>query len=86
MDRLLLGPRIPGFFARTEHRLWRNMLNELAKKCQGLFTMLWREVMKFGVVGGVAFIIDTSIFLWMMNGPMHGSEGKAKIVAGIVAT
>lgn len=62
------------------------MLNELAKKCQGLFTMLWREVMKFGLVGGVAFIIDTSIFVWMMNGPMHGSEVKAKIVAGIVAT
>ncbi|GAA1356492.1 hypothetical protein GCM10009596_05520 [Arthrobacter rhombi] len=62
------------------------MLNEIVEKCRGLFTMLWREVMKFGVVGGVAFIIDTAIFLWMMNGPMHGSEVKAKIVAGLVAT
>ncbi|WP_372696914.1 GtrA family protein [Arthrobacter sp. JSM 101049] len=62
------------------------MLKELAHKCRGLFTMLWREVMKFGVVGGVAFVIDTTIFVWMMNGPMHGSEVKAKIVAGMVAT
>lgn len=62
------------------------MLTEIVEKCRGLFTMLWREVMKFGVVGGVAFIIDTAIFLWMMNGPMHGSEVKAKIVAGLVAT
>lgn len=62
------------------------MLKELAHKCRGLFTMLWREVMKFGVVGGVAFIIDTAIFVWMMNGPMHGSEVKAKVVAGLVAT
>jgi putative flippase GtrA len=62
------------------------MLKELSEKCRGLFSLLWREVMKFGVVGGIAFVIDTSIFLWMMGGPMQGSEVKAKIVAGIVAT
>lgn len=62
------------------------MLKELFQKARGLFSLLWREVMKFGVVGGIAFVIDTSIFLWMMNGPMSDSEVKAKVVAGVVAT
>ncbi|MFJ6417864.1 GtrA family protein [Paeniglutamicibacter sp. NPDC091659] len=55
-------------------------------RLNGLVSMMWREVAKFGVVGGVAFIIDSGIYLWMLGGPMHDSEVKAKIVAGVVAT
>lgn len=62
------------------------MLRELFEKVSGLFSLLWREVMKFGVVGGIAFVIDTAVFLWMMNGPLEGSEVKAKVVGGVVAT
>ncbi|MEE1619944.1 GtrA family protein [Zafaria sp. Z1313] len=62
------------------------MLKDLMSRATGLVSMLWREVMKFGVVGGIAFVIDTTIFLWAMNGPMHGSEVKAKVLAGIIAT
>jgi putative flippase GtrA len=62
------------------------MLRELYGKAVGLASMLWREVMKFGVVGGIAFVIDSSIYLWLMNGPMGDSEVKAKVVAGVVAT
>lgn len=62
------------------------MLKGLLEKASGLFSLLWREVMKFGVVGGIAFVIDTAVFLWMMNGPLEGSEVKAKIVGGVVAT
>lgn len=62
------------------------MFNGLVDRVQGLVSMLWREVMKFGVVGAAAFVVDTGIFVWLMGGPMAGSEVKAKIVAGVVAT
>ncbi|GHD09654.1 GtrA family protein [Zhihengliuella salsuginis] len=62
------------------------MFNGLVDRVQGLVSMLWREVMKFGVVGAAAFVVDTGIFVWLMGGPMTGSEVKAKIVAGVVAT
>ena len=62
------------------------MLKEIWRKLMGLASMLWREVAKFGVVGGVAFIIDSGIYLWLLEGPMDDSEVKAKVVAGVVAT
>ncbi|MFL4476428.1 GtrA family protein [Paeniglutamicibacter sp. MACA_103] len=62
------------------------MLIQIWGKLMGLASMMWREVAKFGVVGGVAFIIDSGIYLWMLEGPMHDSEVKAKIIAGVVAT
>ncbi|WP_183666422.1 GtrA family protein [Neomicrococcus aestuarii] len=62
------------------------MLKDLFVRVNGLVSMLWREVMKFGVVGAIAFVIDSSIFIWLLAGPMHDSEVKAKVVAGIVAT
>ena len=62
------------------------MLTRIWDKLMGLASMLWREVAKFGVVGGVAFVIDSAIYLWLLKGPMSDSEVKAKIVAGVVAT
>lgn len=62
------------------------MINAFAERIRGLASLFWREVAKFGVVGGVAFVIDSGIFLWMMSGPMQGSHVKSKVVAGIVAT
>ncbi|GAB3620595.1 MULTISPECIES: GtrA family protein [Glutamicibacter] len=62
------------------------MFERISHKIAGLVSMLWREVAKFGVVGGVAFVIDSSIYLWMLHGPMSDSQVKAKIVAGVVAT
>lgn len=58
--------------------LWRRML--------GLVSLLWREVAKFGTVGAAAFVVDSAVFWWLMHGPMEGSNVKAKIVAGAVAT
>ncbi|PXA76463.1 polysaccharide synthesis protein GtrA [Auritidibacter sp. NML120779] len=62
------------------------MLSSLYQRIRGLVALLWREVAKFGVVGGIGFFIDTGVFIWLMSGPMEGSNTKAKLVATAVAT
>ena len=62
------------------------MLSDLWRRLTGLVAMLWREVAKFGTVGAAAFVIDSLVFWWLMTGPLEGSNVKAKIVAGVVAT
>lgn len=62
------------------------MLRQLMVRCYALVALVWREVAKFGVVGGIGFFIDTGIFLWLITGPMDDSPVKAKVVATAVAT
>ena len=62
------------------------MLARLTDRIVALVKLLWREVAKFGVVGGIGFFIDTGIFLWLITGPMEDSPVKAKIIATAVAT
>ncbi len=62
------------------------MMSNLWRRFTGLVSLLWREVAKFGTVGAAAFVVDSAVFLWLMSGPMEGSNVKAKIVAGVVAT
>ncbi|MDY6055344.1 GtrA family protein [Micrococcus sp.] len=62
------------------------MHNDLWGRAVVMVRMLWREVAKFGTVGAAAFVIDSGVFWWLMHGPMQGSNVKAKIVAGVVAT
>lgn len=63
-----------------------SMLTTLVTRLRGLILRLWRELAKFGVVGGLAFIIDSGVFIWLIRGPMDDSQLKAKVVAGVVAT
>ncbi|GAA1807995.1 GtrA family protein [Nesterenkonia flava] len=62
------------------------MILTLWNKATTLVRLLWREVAKFGVVGGVAFVIDSAIFLWLISGPMDDSHVKAKAIAVALAT
>jgi len=62
------------------------MYQKLTTRIRGLFGLFWREVAKFGLVGGVAFVIDSGIFLWLLNGPMGDHPTRAKIISAAVAT
>lgn len=62
------------------------MFENIVDRIKGLMGLFWREVAKFGVVGGVAFVIDTGIYLWLLNGGMAGHPTKAKIISAAVAT
>jgi putative flippase GtrA len=62
------------------------MINSLADRIRGLASLFWREVAKFGAVGGVAFVIDNGLTYYLMHGPMTDSEAKARFVGASVAT
>ncbi|WP_043444046.1 GtrA family protein [Arthrobacter sp. L77] len=55
-------------------------------RIRGLASLFWREVAKFGAVGGVAFVIDNGLYWYLIHGPMSGSEVKARFVSAGVAT
>ena len=62
------------------------MFNSLADRIRGLASLFWREVAKFGAVGGVAFVIDNGLTYYLMHGPMTDSEAKARFVGASIAT
>ncbi|WP_255767852.1 GtrA family protein [Pseudarthrobacter sulfonivorans] len=62
------------------------MINSLADRIRGLASLFWREVAKFGAVGGVAFVIDNGMTYYLMHGPMTDSEAKARFVGASIAT
>ncbi|MCW2132463.1 putative flippase GtrA (transmembrane translocase of bactoprenol-linked glucose) [Arthrobacter sp. VKM Ac-2550] len=62
------------------------MHKTMADRIRGLISLFWREVAKFGTVGGVAFVIDNGLYWWLINGPMSDSEVKARLVSASVAT
>ncbi|GAB3846677.1 GtrA family protein [Nesterenkonia populi] len=61
-------------------------MSGLHRRPLDLLGRIWHEVAKFGAVGGVAFVIDTVIFLSLISGPMDESHVKAKAIAVAVAT
>jgi putative flippase GtrA len=61
-------------------------LSAVTERIRGLVSLFWRELAKFGAVGGVAFVIDNGLFWWLIHGPMAGSEVKARFVSASVAT
>src|SRR5947207_517992 len=50
---------------------------------------LVHELAKFGVVGGVAFVVDVAVFNFLLfhaSGLLHGKPVTAKAVSTVVAT
>ncbi|MBG6180304.1 GtrA family protein [Arthrobacter sp. CAN_A1] len=62
------------------------MFSTVTERIRGLASLFWREVAKFGAVGGVAFVIDNGLFWYLIHGPMSDSEVKARFVSASVAT
>ena len=62
------------------------MFTSLQSRLRGLVSLFWREVAKFGTVGAMAFVIDNGLTLFLMHGPMSGSEVKARFVGAVIAT
>lgn len=58
----------------------------LMDRIRGLASLFWREVAKFGAVGGIAFVIDNGLYWYLIHGPMSGSEVKARFVSAGIAT
>lgn len=61
-------------------------VNSLVNRMRSLVQLLWREVAKFGAVGGVAFIIEAGLTWILVHTVMDGSDAKARIVGALVAT
>jgi putative flippase GtrA len=69
-------------------------VTDLLDRIRGAVGLLYREVLKFGVVGSIAFAIDIGLFnllstgLWPGSGPapLDGHEKIAKIASATLAT
>lgn len=56
------------------------------EKIINLVALLWREVLKFGAVGGLGWFIDNGIYTLLWHGPMSESTIKARVVSTVIAT
>lgn len=62
------------------------MIQAFIRRLRGFIGLFWREVAKFGLVGALAFVVDSTVYIWLMSGPMHSSEVWAKAIATVVAS
>lgn len=62
------------------------MISSISDRLHGLVSLFWREVAKFGTVGGVAFVIDNGLTYLFMHTIMSDSEAKARFFGATVAT
>lgn len=69
-------------------------MTTVVDRIRGAIGVLYREMLKFGVVGAVAFIVDFGLFnllasdVWPGTGtaPLDGHEKIAKVISATVAT
>lgn len=55
------------------------------QRAVGLVQLLWREVAKFGVVGGLGWVIDNGLFFILAHGVLSDGTIKARVVSSSVA-
>ncbi|MFN8097445.1 MAG: GtrA family protein [Dermatophilaceae bacterium] len=53
---------------------------------QGALSTIWREVLKFGIIGAIAFVIDVGVMNLLRHTVMEDKPTTAKIVSASVAT
>lgn len=58
----------------------------LAQWIRGTVNTLWREIVKFGIIGAVAFVIDVGTMNLLRHTVMEDKPTSAKIVSASVAT
>ncbi len=69
-------------------------LNAAFAKLRGTLDVVYREMLKFGAVGAVAFVVDVGLFNLLTSGlwpgdappPLDGHEKLAKVVSASLAT
>jgi putative flippase GtrA len=61
-------------------------LSRLIDKARGAMDVIYREMIKFGVVGLMAFIIDIGLANLLWHTVLSDKVTTAKIISGIVAT
>lgn len=61
-------------------------MSTFSEKIHGLWELFIKEVLKFGIVGGLAFIVNASVTWFLMSTWLADGHSKAKFVAGVVAT
>ncbi len=55
-------------------------------RLRGVIDVFWRELAKFGIVGGLAFVIDFGGFNLLFYGPLSGHLTTSKVLSGVAAT
>jgi putative flippase GtrA len=58
----------------------------LVGRLEGLVSLFWRELAKFGVIGAIGFVIDFGGFNLLFYGPLAGHLTTSKIISGATAT
>lgn len=60
-------------------------MQSVFQRAVGIVQLLWREVAKFGVVGGLGWVIDNGLFFILAHGVLAGGTIKARVVSSSVA-
>lgn len=61
-------------------------LTRLAQRARGAMDIIYREMIKFGVVGALAFVIDLGLANLLWHTVLEDRVTTAKIISGLVAT
>jgi putative flippase GtrA len=60
--------------------------SRLTAWAQGAISTIWREILKFGIVGAIAFVVDVGVMNLLRHTVMTDKPTTAKIVSASVAT
>ena len=62
------------------------MLSDAVERLRGAISMLYREAIKFGVVGAVAFVVDVGVMNLLRATVLEDKPTTAKVISASVAT